>query len=452
MSIGHHILQLLITVFAVMASVMFGFVHILANAAADYDIRKNLEREVFENLNKISLGKDGQIVYEDSFVHEKGDIHFVVLDLNGNILSGKYPEGCPENINLNQKKLRQIPAGREIFFVRDARKRLGKDWRICLRAIVRKSDTYSRYQTLETLAYICIIVIFLIAIAGGWLLSRRISDSLKDMCKSAEAVGRHMNMSGRMEYHGKLYELSVLEQANNRMLDRLEETFRQQEQFTSDVAHELRTPIAVMMAQCQYAHGKTVSREDYQEAFEVIERQSYKVNAIISRLLELSRLDYGRVSIQKEDTDLPEIVQSICEDMQMKSGDRLKIELKLAEARTVGDIGLVMIAIQNLLANAVKYSAEGSLTEVETGIRDGMAFVSVKDHGEGISEENMQHIFKRFYKTDKSRNSEGFGLGLPLAMKIAQKHGGTILAESRLGEGSRFTLLLPVVQESFAEA
>ena len=176
------------------------------------------------------------------------------------------------------------------------------------------------------------------------------------------------------------------------------------------------------------------------------------MNAIISRLLELSRLDHGRVSIQKEDTDLPEIVQSVCEDMQMKSGDRLKIELKLAEARTVGDIGLVMIAIQNLLTNAVKYSAEGSITVVETGIRDGMAFVSVKDHGEGISEENMQHIFKRFYKTDKSRNSEGFGLGLPLAMKIAQKHGGTILAESRIGEGSRFTLLLPVVQESFAEA
>lgn len=258
-------------------------------------------------------------------------------------------------------------------------------------------------------------------------------------------------MSRRMEYAGRFYELDVLAQANNRMLDRLEETFRQQEQFTSDVAHELRTPIAVMAAQCQYVREKSVRKEEVWEAFEVIERQSSKVNEIISRLLELSRLDYDRRQIQKEDVDLPEIVQSVCEDLQLKSGDSLQFQFFLADAHIIGDINLIAIAVQNLLTNAVKYCPAESMIEVETGIRDHDAFVKVKDYGPGICEEDMGHIFKRFYKADKSRNSEGFGLGLPLTMKIAQKHGGTVLAESREGEGCTFTLLLPAADAGMLE-
>lgn len=430
-----------------MAAVLFVFVNILANEAVEYDIRQNLEREVYKHLKEISLDEDGQIIYDGDFEQENEDIHFLIVDENGKILFGEYPPECPKDTEIKPKRMHQISAGREIFYIRDMHKFIGNNRQVYLRAIIRKSDIYSRYQMLEYLSYLSIAAVFCIAIAGGILLSKHISSSLKKMCHTAEIISQNMNMSERMEYQGRFYELAVLTQANNRMLDRLEETFRQQEQFTSDVAHELRTPIAVMMAQCQYAHRKAVSKEEYQEAFEVIERQSYKVSAIISRLLELSRLDHDRREIQKEDIDLLEIVQSVCEDFQQKSGDSLKLQLKLEEAHTVGDIGLAMIAIQNLVTNAVKYSEEGSLIEIETGIRDDMVFVSVKDYGTGISEEEMPHIFKRFYKTDKSRNSEGFGLGLPLTMKIAQKHGGTVLAESEPGKGSKFTLLLPVVEQ-----
>ncbi|MDE7310353.1 MAG: hypothetical protein K2N87_01845 [Eubacterium sp.] len=429
-----------------MALAMLIFVRILANAAVEYDIRKSLDYEAFKNLKEIKVDETGKVTYKEDFVLEEGDIHFVILDESGRIIYGQYPKGCPQDVELNSKKLHQAVQGGEVFYIRDMRKHVKNGLCIYMRAIVCKSDTYSRYQTLEYLAYVSILAVFCFAIFCGVLLSRRISSSLKKMCQSAEKIGRSKNMSTRMEYDGKYYELSVLTQANNRMLDRLEETFRQQEQFTSDVAHELRTPVAVMTAQCQYAHGKSVSREDYQEAFEVIERQSAKIGEIISRLLELSRLDHDRRQIQKEEVDLPELVQSVCEDLQQKSGDSLNLRLELEQAHTVGDISLVMIAIQNLLTNAVRYSDPGSRIEVETGQREGKVFVCVKDHGAGIGEEDLPYIFKRFYKTDKSRNSQGFGLGLPLAMKIAQKHGGTILAESRLGEGSRFTLLLPDVQ------
>ncbi len=446
-SIGHHILQLLIAALAVMAVVMLIFVHILANVAVEYDIKMNLERELYKCHKEISINAAGQILSSDDFFQRDGEIVILVIDASGKVLAGEYPKGYPKDIELGVKKLQQASVGKETYYIRDIRKYIDNGPQIYVRGVVRRSDTYSRYQMMEYLAAVSILIVSGVAILGGVLLSKRISGSLKDMCRTAEGIGQNMNMSKRMEYDGRFYELDVLAHANNRMLDRLEETFRQQEQFTSDVAHELRTPIAVMTAQCQYVREKSVSREEVKEAFEVIERQTSKVNTIISRLLELSRLDYDRRGIQKDDVDLPEIVQSVCEDLQLKSGDSLRFQLKLSDAHVIGDINLVMIAIQNLLTNAVKYSMSGSVIEVETGMRDKMAYVIVKDYGMGIRESDLAHIFKRFYKADKSRNSEGFGLGLPLTMKIAQKHGGTVLVESREGEGSTFILQLPDIEE-----
>ena len=433
----------MIAALAVMAAEMLIFVHILANVAVDYDIRQSLERVAYKNLKEIQVDASGRISYKEDFVLAEGDIHFLVLDADGRLVFGTYPQGCPQDLPVSVKKMHQVTSDGDEFYIRDMRKHYNGNYSVCMRAIVRKSDAYSRYQTLEYLAYISILVVSGITIFCGMLLSRHISGSLKGMCRSAEMIGQNLNMSSRMEYDGRFYELAVLTQANNRMLDRLEETFHQQEQFTSDVAHELRTPVAVMTAQCQYAHGKKVSQEEYREAFEVIERQSLKIGEIISRLLELSRLDYDRRQIEKEDVDLPELVESVCEDLQQKYEDSLQLRLRLAPVHAVGDISLVMIAIQNLITNAVRYSKAATPIEVETGMRGEMAFVSVKDYGAGISEEDLPHIFKRFYKADKSRNSRGYGLGLPLTMKIAQKHGGTVLAESKQGEGSTFTLVLP---------
>lgn len=422
------------------AVAMMAFVHTLSNVAVSYDIQHSIERKLYKNSKNMYIDEEGEV----AFVWKEDDISFLVINETGKVLAGEYPVGCPKDIGIVNRRFLEVKEGSETFYVQDIRKHLKNERYVYLRGVVRRSDIYSRYQTLEYLACLSILVISGIAILFGIVLSRRISNSLKEMCQVAEKIGADTNdMSERMEYHGRVYELMVLTKANNRMLDRLEEMFLQQEQFTSDVAHELRTPVSVITAQCQFARKKSTCVEDYQEALEVIDRHSTRMNVIISRLLELSRLDLHRMQMKKEEVDLPEIIQSICEDMQREAGDTLNIQLELSEARTVGDLGLIMIAIQNLLTNAVRYSAPGSPVEVKTGKMGGMVFVSVKDFGAGISEENLAHIFKRFYKVDKSRHSEGFGLGLPLTLKIAQKHGGTVAAKSILDEGSTFTLLLP---------
>ena len=102
-----------------------------------------------------------------------------------------------------------------------------------------------------------------------------------------------------------------------------------------------------------------------------------------------------------------------------------------------------MLVVRNLVSNAVKYSPEGSEIKVCCGIKDHQAFLSVQDHGIGIEKENLKKIFEHFYRTEEARNSEGFGLGLTLALKIVEYHGGTIHVESEYGQGSTFTMFLP---------
>lgn len=431
-----------------MALIVVLFVNIFSNVAVEYDIKSDIEKEVRKNLKYVLLEND-TLTFLDGFSFQEESYYFVLLNQDGEIIEGEYPEGFPADVKIEYYRTRSIKNAEGTYYFRDMRNigQLGKN--IIMRGVVRKEDVDSRYETMKYVACGCILVIYFLVIGCGVFMSKRISNSMEKMCQTAENIGRDLNISQRMEYEGPFYELEVLAQANNRMLDRMEYMFRQQEQFTSDVAHELRTPIAVSMAQCQYAKEKINDRGEVEMAFEVIYRQAQKVNTIISQLLHLSRLEQGRIQIQAEEIDLVEIVQAVCEDEQDKAGNAVSIRENLKDACSVGDINLISIAVLNLVTNAVKFSKEHGIVEVETGKENDMVYVRVRDYGKGIAKEEQEHIFERFYKVDKSRNSEGFGLGLALTKKIAEVHGGDVTVFSEPEKGSTFQLLLPVKNNVF---
>lgn len=427
---------------SVMAIVMLVLVHILSNVAVEYDVKKTLAGGVRLNQKLLTVVEGCPVIPED-FEYQSDNIYFLILKEKGEIFSGEYPEGFTAEVPVDLTKTQGIKYRGEQYLIKDVRIKNDGSGIYFLRGVVKKADIYSNYKSIETLSYLSILAVFCVITAGGIVLFRRISKVIRNMCQNIENIGQNADISQRLEEDDRIYEIGVLAQTNNRMLDRLEQMFRQQEQFTSDVAHELRTPIAVVMAQYQCVKEENATREDLAEALEVIHRQSAKIEKIIVQLLNFSRLEQGRVQLEKEEIDLVEIVQSVCEEQQEKAGEELKIDMELSPAYGTGDIELIAIVIQNLIANAVKFSPKKGHIEVRTGRRGDDIFVSVKDYGIGIGEEEISRIFHRFYKCDKSRTIEGFGLGLPLAMKIAEKHGGTIEVISKLGEGSTFTLVLP---------
>ena len=426
-----------------MALIMLLMIHILSSVAVEYDIKQELVKDIKHNLRYIQAEEDGYTIL-DGFRYRDDSVYFLFVDKNGRILDGAYPDPQLKEIPIGRHFSQSVVCNGEKYYMRDVRVSWNSGERTYLRAVVSGKDADSRYRTVEWVSYLSIIGIFAGILCGEFLLSRRISGQLKQMCEVADSVGTDMDLSKRMDEDNRIREIAVLAQANNRMLDRMEQIFAQQEQFTSDVAHELRTPVAVTMAQCQYARGRLESREEAEEALDVIHRQSAKINSIITQLLIFSRLEQGRVQLEEELLDFAEIVPSVCEDEQDKAGNRVTIEMQLEEVCTKGDIALISIVIQNLVGNAVKFSRDGGKVLVRTGKREGMAFVSVQDWGIGIAPEDTEKIFQRFYKCDKSRNAEGFGLGLSLSARIAQKHHGTVTVESVPGEGSTFTLLLPL--------
>ncbi len=443
-SLAQYMVGLLVAATLALSAVMLIYVYFFAKIAINYDIQRTVTEAAAAKARYVSL-KKGKLTVKDGFDEYEGNITALVIDRKGEVLYGSYPEGAPEQTEIYLLHAQALKYGDQLWYVRDRFKgRLpdpdsGKKRKVYIRTIVNKKDISSEYESMAVFAYGSILFLCGAILVIAFFFCRRIKRSMDAMCRSAESIGKDFNISKRITYEGNIYEIEVLNEANNRMLDRMEHVLKQQEQFNSDVAHELRTPVSVTLAQCEYALKHLDNLEEVDNAFHVIHRQSGKIHDIITQLLYLSRLEQGRSKLHCEEIDLQEVAESVIEEEEDILEGKLEIRKDLSPAETMGDISLIMIALQNLLSNAIKY-AGGKPVEVSTGQQGDRVFICVRDHGRGIAAEELGNIFERFYKEDKSRNSEGFGLGLSIAGKIMELCHGEVTAESKEGEGSQFTL------------
>ena len=292
-----------------MGILMAVFVTYFSNEAIDFDIRTQIRKESKYDYLNINL-KDDQIVVSDNYIYEENQVYKIVLDTDGKAVSGTYPakelEEVPLFSNLGHQEIREINCESGEFYLFDRPiikegKESGEENIIAIvRSVVNKKDISSSYQVLKNASYLCAVAIMLIVIILSFIISRQIVNPIKQICDTAEKIGLEKDLSQRIKYDGGFKEIAILAEANNRMLDRLEEMFEKQNQFTSDVAHELKTPVAVVMAECQYARKYINDKEKFDEEMSLIERQIKKTNQIITQLLQLSRLDQERIEIWNE--------------------------------------------------------------------------------------------------------------------------------------------------------
>ena len=290
-----------------------------------------------------------------------------------------------------------------------------------------------------------IIGIFASFLIGRYI-SRRIFQPVEAICSAAERITIE-DLSQRIATDGPEDEMKDLKITFNSMIDRLEASFQKQNQFIADASHELRTPISVIHGYANLVNrwGKS-DPEILQESIDSILKETEHMSALIRQLLFLAKGDQNRMHAQKTVLVLNEVASELLREAEVMDVGRKIVLQEEAEVKLYADHDLIKQLLWIHGENAIKYSEEGDEIEVRIWKDQQYGYISVKDYGVGIAEEDLPKIFDRFYRVDKSRNKgiAGNGLGLCIARWIIECHEGEILVESKLGEGTIFTDRFPL--------
>jgi heavy metal sensor kinase len=308
-------------------------------------------------------------------------------------------------------------------------------------------------DVLERLRYILLFaIIATIALAGGGglFLAHRAFRPVEQIARTAREI-EESDLSRRIEVRSE-DELGRLASTLNQMIARLERAFGRQRQFTADASHELRTPLAVIQAESTLALRKERTEIDYRKSLELISREVAHMSALVDKLLFLARSDIGKEQLNLEAVNLKELLSDLASEIAPLCQERgLQFKLGPIENQVVkGDKVELKQLFFNLLDNAIRYTPSGGVVSVSVERKGETVVVAVRDSGIGIPKEHIPHIFERFYRVDKARSRAegGAGLGLSICQHIAEVHGGRIEVESQVGEGSTFSVFLPLSDKS----
>ncbi|MDQ6765592.1 MAG: heavy metal sensor histidine kinase [Verrucomicrobiota bacterium] len=301
-------------------------------------------------------------------------------------------------------------------------------------------EQFSRkFLVLLTVVLVCGIVASAVI---ARVFTRRSLRPLEEMIRAFQRIGPK-HLQERVAPAAWPRELQPLALAYDAMLDRLEDSFTRLSQFSADLAHELRTPIANLRGEAEVALRQPRTPEEYRDVVESNVAECERLSGIIDNLLFLARAEAADGPITRTRFDGRAAIEKIAGYYETIAEVR-QIAIKCTGAGEVCAESLLFSrAVSNLVDNAVRYSRDGGLVEISVRGGADAAEVSVRDDGVGIGREHLPRIFDRFYRVDSSRSSEGTGLGLALVKSIAELHGGTAKVTSEAGIGTTFTLRFP---------
>ena len=309
-------------------------------------------------------------------------------------------------------------------------------------------ETLHRFLILLVVA---IPIALAVSLAGGWFLAGRALRPVDEITLAAQRIAAG-DLSQRLRMPTAHDEIGRLAATFNNMIGRLDASFRQIRQFTSDASHELRTPLTVMKGETDLILRRSRPLEDYKSVLESNLEEIDRMTRIVDELLFLSRADMGEVKMETLPVALEALVEDVHRQAKLLGYDR-NIEVVLGTVMPVvvqGDDLRLRELLLNLVENAMKYSHPGGKVEIAL-LKDGRdARLSITDHGIGIAPADHQKIFQRFFRTDVARThtKKGTGLGLAICAWIADLHKGRVEVQSDLGQGSIFTVVLPLVHPS----
>ena len=310
------------------------------------------------------------------------------------------------------------------------------------------------------------ISLVLAAIVGAFL-ARRALAPIDTITNTASTITRTRDLGQRIKIADNASEVGLLAATFNDMLDRIQQLFQAQERLIGDVSHELRTPLTTVQGNVELLKRMAATpipdtnpraqelNALFSETLGEVQVETERMGKMISDLLLLAQADSGALQLQLEPVEMDTLLLDVYRQTRRlaehyKGPNSLEIRLGSEDQGLVrGDRNRLRQVLLNLAENAVKYTPTGGTVTMGLEHADGWVKTYVSDTGIGIGEDQQEHIFDRFYRTDRARSREmgGSGLGLSIAQSIVQAHHGKITVSSKLHEGSTFTLWFPELEE-----
>ncbi len=424
-----------------LAILLMGFMLFISSTVATQTAMQELSQTVQSNLQQVSY-TDGALSMGDGFSYYHSGVTTLIYSKSETLLAGQIPvafTGASESFQ--NGVTRTVSVGEQDYLVMDLWLASGWEDGVWIRGVMAAPDTEQTAKNLITVALIALPAFLVLAAAGSYIIVRKSFKPLDSISATAAAISEASDLSQRIALPPGRDEFTRLADTFNQLFQRLERSFEAEKQFTADASHELRTPVSIIKGACEYAEKYDETPEERAETISMIYRQAVRMSGLISQLLSMTRLEQGTEIAKPEPVELGELIRSLCQEQ-----DYQRIEIECPAPVTVqADPALIRRLAANLIDNGFKYGRPEGHVWVSIRQTEGEALLEVRDDGIGISPEEQEKVWQRFYQVDTSRGDEGgAGLGLAMVQQIAQAHGGYMTLESVPGIGSRFTLHLPL--------
>ena len=437
--------------FAVFLVLLAAFSLVVLTFGSSTLLKRDAESILTETVeaNALALSyTDGQLTLGEAFRFYANGVYTVIYDRNGVYLAGQVPVGVAVGEPLAEGAKRAMEADGEAYYLYDRKVIWDDGNHLWLRGIALEEGPLDAAGLVVRLALAAMPFLLLLAVAGGYVLAKRALDPVERIGRAAASINEGRDLSARIGLPPGEDEVHRLAATFDSMFARLEQSFEAEKAFTANASHELRTPITVILAQCDALEKGAPTEEELLAGLGVIKRQANKMSQLVSALLSLSRLDRGVEKAYLEWTNVSELADVICKQLGRAKGRTVALSVQ-SDCYAWADAGLLARALENLLDNAFKYGGPSGEVRVTVFQEAAEIVLSVADDGVGIDPKEQARIWERFYQADASRSGDGgLGLGLAMVEQIVRLHGGHVGVESAPGSGSTFWLRLPVGTEA----
>lgn len=397
---------------------------------------------VSDDLSMQVVNKKGVVVYDDSWPSASATADVRESELPSSSSSGKKASHSPVSSAPTDSD-----SVANVEIVTSSGEHVGqvKLWAIGSDALLTKADSAFREKTFNAMALAAVVAVC-ISVAIGSLVSRMLTKPIHRITSTAKQI-RDGDLSARTGLRGD-DEIDQLGETFDEMATSLEKDMKHEKRLTSDVAHELRTPLMAMLATVEAMQDGVYPTDD--EHLETVASETRRLARLVQQMLDLSRMENSTAPLNLEPVDMVPFVRSIVNGQERLFADR-DLRLRFAD-ETQGhddvveaDPDMITQCVINLMSNAMRYTPEGGWVVVSVLSDRKHVSIAVSDTGIGIAKDDLSRIFGRFWRADASRAREagGLGVGLAVTKQIVERHHGYISVESELGKGTTFTIHLP---------